>query len=717
MGLSPHVQIKFTIYLYFIAVTLEYAAKYMIYMLAKQWLNRKVVKAVLFGRDDRTVVIPKRLNLGAFVLLHELYPAKEASAAVPVDRAESLSTQDFIMALQKIDLEGAFGGSNSDETNFIFQTNQLPLSCFTGEPPCKPEPSCSNVTASQSMDDSELPAFGPQNQTPSTPVFSPMISESVWVESDKSELVDVITPGRTPDDDAAFHSAPEMNSDSGEIAVAPLTCEIYHDSAELSDSLIKSDVLAEPDDQTTSVQDAEIVQLPLDSSSAIANSTEACSLNVSNVAVVSLESIRLDTTTESMTSSFVPVPQWRSGPLYLPCSPSSSDGEDDENGDQQALNSQEHHSLIDFFPTRRSSNDVVANSSRVVRSTSLGRIRRPASNNTSEVSCQPLSDQLVPKVPERVSRRKSVLRPLNQALGGRASRSTSHSSLSDADRYANLQEGCSSDSELDYRMDGGRYFRARGLASGSLKLEPPSGVSLSSILPSPPMQSGGARTRHAGNPINASTSSFVMDDGSTFIQESAENTPMLTRSPSKTASPSMRRFDPLDASEEGSSFRSFPSASSASSTSRRMERHLRDVDQLELAKVPFTYEQVVYCSNDEFKELRSMPNLTSHQIGAMLDARRRATNRQAAERCRRLKTALRDELSERLAELRLQREQLTKKLIRARQRKQEAKNMLITEQKRILSMLRGPDGNNLNYGDWRVRLTNEDEVVVVAVGR
>lgn len=43
--------------------------------------------------------------------------------------------------------------------------------------------------------------------------------------------------------------------------------------------------------------------------------------------------------------------------------------------------------------------------------------------------------------------------------------------------------------------------------------------------------------------------------------------------------------------------------------------------------------------------------------------------------------------------------------------------MLITEQKRILSMLRGPDGDNLNYGDWRVRLTNEDEVVVVAVGR
>lgn len=57
----------------------------------------------------------------------------------------------------------------------------------------------------------------------------------------------------------------------------------------------------------------------------------------------------------------------------------------------------------------------------------------------------------------------------------------------------------------------------------------------------------------------------------------------------------------------------------------------------------------------------------------MLDARRRATNRQAAERCRRLKTALRDELSDRLVELRLQREQLTKKLVRARQRKQEAK--------------------------------------------
>lgn len=37
------------------------------------------------------------------------------------------------MALQKIDLEGVLTGSNADEASFIFQTNQLPLSCFTGE--------------------------------------------------------------------------------------------------------------------------------------------------------------------------------------------------------------------------------------------------------------------------------------------------------------------------------------------------------------------------------------------------------------------------------------------------------------------------------------------------------------------------------------------------------------------------------------------------------
>ncbi|KAA3680987.1 uncharacterized protein DEA37_0000207 [Paragonimus westermani] len=42
---------------------------------------------------------------------------------------------------------------------------------------------------------------------------------------------------------------------------------------------------------------------------------------------------------------------------------------------------------------------------------------------------------------------------------------------------------------------------------------------------------------------------------------------------------------------------------------------------------------------------------------------------------------------------------------------------LLAEQKRVLALLRGPDGNQLKYSDWHVRLTHDDEVVLVAVGR
>ncbi|VDQ07271.1 unnamed protein product [Trichobilharzia regenti] len=101
----------------------------------------------------------------------------------------------------------------------------------------------------------------------------------------------------------------------------------------------------------------------------------------------------------------------------------------------------------------------------------------------------------------------------------------------------------------------------------------------------------------------------------------------------------------------------------------------------------------------------------------MSDARRRATNRQAAERCRRSKVAVRDELAERLAELRLQRQALNKRLIKARQRKQEARDTLTEEQNRLLHMLHDSNGCTLRPSDWRVHLTAEDEIVVVSVGQ
>ncbi|CAH8647597.1 unnamed protein product [Heterobilharzia americana] len=115
------------------------------------------------------------------------------------------------------------------------------------------------------------------------------------------------------------------------------------------------------------------------------------------------------------------------------------------------------------------------------------------------------------------------------------------------------------------------------------------------------------------------------------------------------------------------------STCSSSTVSKRSDRHIRDIEVLEVAGVPFSYEDIIYSSNEEFRELRATPGLTEEQLAAMSDARRRATNRQAAERCRRSKVAVRDELAERLAQLRLQRQALTKRLIKARQRRREAR--------------------------------------------
>ncbi|CAH8649189.1 unnamed protein product [Schistosoma margrebowiei] len=100
----------------------------------------------------------------------------------------------------------------------------------------------------------------------------------------------------------------------------------------------------------------------------------------------------------------------------------------------------------------------------------------------------------------------------------------------------------------------------------------------------------------------------------------------------------------------------------------------------------------------------------------MSDARRRATNRQAAERCRRSKVAARDELAERLADLRLQRQALNKRLVKARQRKRDTRDNLTEEQNRLLHMLHDSNGCTLKPSDWRIHLTTEDEIVVVSVG-
>lgn len=153
------------------------------------------------------------------------------------------------------------------------------------------------------MDDSDLPIFGPHNRTPSTPVFSPMISESVWLESDKP---DVLVSDRTTDD-TAFQSAPEMSSDPGEASVVPLACETYQISVELPDSHATQNVLTERDGKSTSIQAAEMIQM-LNGTNSSASGAETGPLNVPNIGNNSLESINLHAEGESViSSSFVRV--------------------------------------------------------------------------------------------------------------------------------------------------------------------------------------------------------------------------------------------------------------------------------------------------------------------------------------------------------------------------------------------------------------------------
>lgn len=148
----------------------------------------------------------------------------------------------------------------------------------------------------------------------------------------------------------------------------------------------------------------------------------------------------------------------------------------------------------------------------------------------------------------------------------------------------------------------------------------------------------------------------------------------------------------------------------------KSDHHLRDMEAFTRAEIPFSYEEVIQASNEAFKEMRTSCSLTDNQINVMLDVRKRASNRIAAERCRRLKLATRDELAEQLASLRLERQLLQRQVVQARQRKQKASDALLEEQKRVLLLLRDSDGNQLKYTDWRIRLTHDDEVVVVAAG-
>ncbi|CAL8108444.1 unnamed protein product [Calicophoron daubneyi] len=569
---------------------------------------------VRYGHHTATDV-QVRVNLHVCVLLHELYPAKEASSTVPADRSERLSHQDFIMALQKIDLEGALG-SAIEEADFIFQSNQLPLSCFTSETASRYKPASSSTCGAVS--DAETPTVNRMSDSSPLPcVFSPLLSDTTWsdpLRNSKSDIEEAAVSDGLPVSERAHVGVSEPNTSS--------------------DPVIHNPVVPKPEAQASSPrvsgEDYSHLRSMLRKAPKMENPENA--------------DIKLPI--ESTTQPFSEQAETRSSAVAVV------------------------HASCDELPPKSENFDAHA---------SLDALRLPHElsyapdtdlpSEIGEVEVATEAYQLTDRLQQpRSSRRKSVIRPIIH--DGRPSRSASLSSGSELENCSFVREGYSSDSELDYR---------------------PENIQMRTEDPLHPRRS---RTCDSYSAALFGYSSETSLSGSEVLSKSGK---------SSYHSGSARTWD--------------AGSLSSVATGRRGDRHLRDMDALEIAAVPFTYEEIVHCSNERFREMKSSPDLTSQQVTAMLDARRRATNRQAAERCRRMKTAVRDELSERLSELRLERQQLTKRVEKARQRRQEARDLLIAEEKRMLSMLRGPNGNQLRFADWRVRLTNEGELVVVAVGR
>ncbi|CUT99356.1 transcription factor LCR F1 [Echinococcus multilocularis] len=159
----------------------------------------------------------------------------------------------------------------------------------------------------------------------------------------------------------------------------------------------------------------------------------------------------------------------------------------------------------------------------------------------------------------------------------------------------------------------------------------------------------------------------------------------------------------------------FPSVPGSTPRSSFYDRNIRDINILKRLAVPFSYEEVAYSSNERFREIKSKPGLTFDQITAMLDARRRATNRQAAERCRRVKSAARDSLANQLDRLRLEHADLTRRIICTRRRRQQKWDELTSAQKHLLQNLVDSTGTPLDPSQWRIQTTSEGELILVRI--
>ncbi|TGZ72817.1 hypothetical protein CRM22_001856 [Opisthorchis felineus] len=512
-----------------------------------------------------------RVGVHVNVLLHELYPAKEASAAGPVDRDGRLSPQDFIQALQKIDLEGL--PNNLDESSFIFQPTDLLSTCSTSWTPnltCKPIPSNDDTV--------ELLPINRSTPSPAVePMFSPMSADPLWSDTDK---VGVLNP-----DTAASADISELPGliDPRSDVVATVGVEGACRSLRASSTI--APLQSKNPTNTTEDENLDAKILP------------ASVLSLASSGAPHVWTVGSSNTHENPTVCFENnVEPVCSFPRVLRL-----------------------HSDMLFGPT--STNDAKMNS------------EDPTPQNVQPTNCPVVSSNCVSSTPTenllRTSRRKSVLKPLQ--VGQRRSRSTSFSSASDLEPLS----GSSQESELSYRP----FILKQNPGPSNRMHGPVNRISLCATS-----------SRSCGS---------LSTNGSLF--ESTGDISVFDREECGTSSPH----------QHGGSMSS-DFIASQHSLSRRGDYVQRDIAALEHANVPFSYEEIVGASNEKFREMKSTPYLTPHQMDVLITARKRATNRQAAERCRRLKLATRDDLSEQLAALRTERQVLVRQIAQARQRKQRA---------------------------------------------
>lgn len=582
---------------------------------------------------DCWISIFPRLDYGVYVLFHELYPTKEISSTLPIDRDEILTSQGFITALQKMDLENAL-----DETNLLYQINHIPISFFNyyyeNDSICKPGTSNASPYDTLLVSKDVTPPFGPSSPLFSLPTFSSPSHSDTLPEPCRRD-VDTVVPSLVVEHEAANDSTACSLSSLPNVSPLPF----------LSDTgLTDSDLAAVP---AASGNREHFKDLPKQNNSLL-------SFNMMPVQRHSCENLR------SRTSFSEQVCHDKIARTYS--NPFDILG---ENGSVDSFSVSATNQAIferDFEPLTNAS-------------------------NVSIQSSNPHNSQINHKYHSR-RKMNSLTSKINENGGSNTEYEPFHSSISSDRENCNFFQGfCSSDSELDYKPDRTHLPKNRQdkrlCSDADLRIKQGKNVKYSTWFEN-------IITIRNKTKLNSRSSLTSLK----FADICESNT-----------------LNQSDVSYDRNS-----TSASVTGSSRRCDRHIRDLDMFEMAGVPFSYEDVVYSTNDEFRKMKSTPGLTEEQQTAMLDARRRATNRQAAERCRRLKLAARDELAERLSQLRIQRQVLTKRLIRARQRRYEARDHLTTEQNRLLSMLQGPDGCRLEPANWRVRLTKEDEIVVVSVG-